>query len=144
MDQAERVAQIAIIADLMSRLAQAADFGTLEEYVDLMTDDVVWEYPGSKVIDLAPQARRGRQDVLDGARERRESGLQGPGTGTVHVVTNISVTPGDIEAHSMGYFHFYVGIDVGTPTLQAIGVYNDRYRKHEGRWKLAHRRLSFG
>ncbi|MGW0176762.1 nuclear transport factor 2 family protein [Rhodococcus sp. NPDC003322] len=143
MNDIEQAAQITLVASLYARLAQAADFGTLEEYGALLAEDVVWEYPGVEANNLPAQVRRGRGDALTGARERRESGLQGPGTGTLHVVTNISVTPNaDGEsATSMAYWHFVTGLP-GTPAIRSSGVYRDRFVRTPQGWVLAHRRIS--
>lgn len=136
--------QTTLISNVISRLAHAADFGTLEEYGALMADDVVWEYPGGSAVDLEPQVRRGIGDVLTGARERRESGIQGPGTETRHVVTNVAVEPGDGQARSMAYWHYF-GNTKGTPTLLATGIYRDRFvLMSTGDWVLAHRRITVG
>lgn len=143
MDDIERAAQITLVTDLYSRLAQAADFGTLEEYGALLAEDVVWEYPGVGDVGLEAQVRCGKADALAGAVERRESGLQGPGTGTLHVVTNIAVTPGDGEATSTAYWHFVTGVGAAT-VIHASGVYRDRFVRTASGWVLAHRRISQG
>lgn len=139
MDDLDRAARITLVTDTISRLAQAADFGTLDEYGALLTDDIVWELPGG-ASGLAAQVRRGREDALAGARERRHAGIQGPGTGTMHVITNVSVDPGADDATSMAYWHFVVGVGAA-PTIRSSGVYRDRFVRSAGVWQLAHRRV---
>jgi len=139
----EQATHITLITDVISRLAQAADFGTLEEYGALLSDDVVWEYPGAAAIAVPAQVRRGRTDVMTGARERRDIGVQGPGTGTLHVVTNVSVLPDGREAQSMAYWRFYAGVGEA-PVLRSMGVYRDRFVRENQDWLLAHRRIGFG
>ncbi|HET8993625.1 MAG TPA: nuclear transport factor 2 family protein [Rhodococcus sp. (in: high G+C Gram-positive bacteria)] len=143
MDDLERAARITLVTNAISCLAQAADFGTLEEYGALLAEDLVWEFPGGTGSGLAAQVRRGREDALAGARERRESGVQGPGTGTMHVITNASVVPGDGEATSMAYWHFVTGVG-GTPAVRSSGIYRDRFVHTADGWQLAHRRISVG
>jgi len=139
----EQASQIALVRNLYGLLTHAIDYGTLEEYGDLLAEDVVWELPEQPETGLPAQVRRGRDDALRGAAERREAGIQGPGTATWHVVTNIGVTPGVGEANAMAYWHFYRGVD-STPELKLTGVYRDRFVRAQGGWVLAHRRISSG
>ncbi|WP_300681349.1 nuclear transport factor 2 family protein [Nocardioides sp.] len=134
------------IQNLYARLAQAADYGTLEEYGALLHTDLIWEMPHSPGAAIAQQVRRGREDVLAGARERRTAGIQGPGTATWHVLTNIAVTPGADgagEAYGVAYWHFYSDVDT-TPVLRSTGVYRDRFVHTTDGWVLAHRQIGRG
>ncbi len=54
MDDLERAARITLVTNAISCLAQAADFGTLEEYGALLAEDLVWEFPGG----TGPGSRR--------------------------------------------------------------------------------------
>ncbi|MGN5235952.1 nuclear transport factor 2 family protein [Rhodococcus sp. SJ-3] len=141
MDYVERAARITVVTNAISCLAQAADFGTLEEYGSLLSADIVWEFPGGGGSGLVAQVRRGREDALAGARERRADGVQGPGTGTMHVITNVSVDPAGDDATSMAYWHFVTGVG-GTPVIRSSGVYRDRFVRTASGWQLTHRRIS--
>jgi ketosteroid isomerase-like protein len=135
----ERAAAITEVSNLYARLAQAADYGTLEEYSQLLADDVVWdleELPGGL---LPTQIRRGRAEVLEGAEERRVDAIQGPGTETWHVIDNISVVPDETGADGMAYFFTYADVN-GTPSIRSAGVYRDRFVRTENGWVLAYRR----
>ncbi|KQZ68708.1 nuclear transport factor 2 family protein [Nocardioides sp. Root151] len=141
MDLLERAAHVVLISDLVARLAQAADSGTLEEYGALLAEDFTWEMPASPDIDLPAQVRTGRESALIGAQERRDAGIQGPGTGTFHVITTVSVDPGPDEATSMAYWHYYThGREM--PVLQSMGVYRDRFVRIDGTWLIASRQIS--
>jgi SnoaL-like domain len=129
------------ITSLLGQIAYAADFGTLDEYARLLADDVIWELPDAPVVNLAAQQRRGIDEVLRGARERRESGLQGPGTGTMHVVTNISVMPGEGEVRSIAYWHFLAGLGTDPKLIQS-GTYHDHFVQGSRGWMLSHRRIT--
>ncbi|WP_182481552.1 nuclear transport factor 2 family protein [Nocardioides immobilis] len=140
MDFQERAAIIVAVSDVLARLTHAADLGTLEEYAALLTEDFVWEMPDMPVVGLPAQVRRGREGAVIGARERRDAAIQGPGTGTFHVITNISVMPGRNESTATTYWHFYTGAG-GDPALRAQGIYRDRFVLVDGEWLIARRQL---
>jgi ketosteroid isomerase-like protein len=132
-EQLQRVADELEIRNLIHRLAQLADDGQLEEYIQLFTEDAVWEGAGYP-------ARRGHADILTGARERRASGIAGPGTHTRHVVANSVIQLQGDAARATSVFHFYGNTDA-TPELRILGVYNDELRRTPKGWKLARRSI---
>lgn len=140
-------ATITCVADTYARLAWAADYGTLEEYAALLHPDVVWEMPALPATGLPAQVRSGRDEVLAGASERRASGIQGPGSATWHVLTNVAVTPvadsAGTEATATAYWHFITGVN-DKPRLLSTGVYRDRFVRAEAGWVLAHRTIQRG
>ncbi|NLT29765.1 MAG: nuclear transport factor 2 family protein [Propionibacterium sp.] len=141
MTDFDPIAQIVEISNLVPRLSQMADFGTIEEYSTLMADDFVWDYPGGGTVMPNPTLITGRDDVLQGARERRAQGIQGPGTHTRHVVTSISVDPDPERPTSTAYWHFYHHTNA-TPTLITMGRYHDEFsRAEDGRWVFSRRRI---
>ena len=64
-DQLQRVADELEIRNLVARLAQTADEGSLEEYAALYTDDAIWD--GGPTFGVS----RGIADILAGAKKRR-------------------------------------------------------------------------
>jgi 3-phenylpropionate/cinnamic acid dioxygenase small subunit len=123
------------IRNLLARLGHLADYGDLDVYLTMFTDDAIWEMPGSR--------KQGAADILTGARERRASGVQGPGTHSRHMNTTMWVDvdgSDDAEAHS--YFLFVQHTD-STPVVAMVGHYHDRLRRTADGWKLAHRRIIF-
>ena len=127
------------IRNLLSRLAFLADtapLDDLDEYIDCFTDDAVWESP--------QEVRRGRAEVLSGARERRQAGVQGPGTNSRHVLGTTSVrAEGPEEASADSYFMAF-GDTTTQPTVRVMGHYHDTFRRTGGRWRVAHRQVTFG
>lgn len=119
----------------MARLAQLADGGELEEYVDLFTDDARWEMPGS--------ALEGRDNLHAGAVERRAAGSVGPGSNTRHVITTQAVSVDGDEATSDAYWQFWVNTAT-EPSVALFGTYQDRLVRTADGWKLAHRTISYG
>jgi ketosteroid isomerase-like protein len=121
------------IRNVLARLGHLADYGDLDVYLTLFTDDAIWERAGDR--------RQGHADILAGAKERRASGLQGPGTHTRHMNTTMWVhVDGSDEAEAHSYFLFVQNTDT-SPTLGMVGHYHDTMRRTPDGWKLAHRRI---
>jgi hypothetical protein len=81
--------------------------------------------------------RKGHAEILQGAKERREAKVQGPGTHNRHVVTTQLVKlDGDI-ATSVSYM-FWVK-NAASPGLEFLVVLRDTCRRTKDGWKLAAR-----
>jgi len=130
-DQVRAAADELEIRNLLAKLAEMADAGALDDYIDLFTEDASWGGAGQL-------QRTGHAEILDGARERRAGGITGPGSHTLHVLTTTAVELDGDRARSRSVFHFYANTDA-TPTLQVIGVYQDRFRRTSRGWKLSAR-----
>lgn len=132
------------IHQALARLAHLADGGGIEEYLDLYTADAVWEIAGIPQTATMATRRVGRADIRDGVVSRRDTGGQGPGSATQHVVHTIEVHPGpDGTATSHANYAFY-GKTTTAPVLLAMGQYHDTWKLDGGGWKLAHRRIVSG
>ncbi|HEX5268442.1 MAG TPA: nuclear transport factor 2 family protein [Acidimicrobiales bacterium] len=144
MDDARYAADDAAIRTLLARVAHFADWQEdLERYLDLFTDDAVWEFPGDRRQQVEPTAVRGRDAIRADRSERRRTGFQGPGTGTHHLVTTVAV---DVEGDdaTADSFWVFVGDTATAPAIRSIGRYHDRQRRTEGGWRLAHRVITVG
>ena len=124
------------IRSLIARIAMLADHGELDEYIDQFTEDSVWDFPGG--------ARRGRDDIRAGAEQRRSDGVTGPGSGTRHVITTVSVqVDGPETARANSYFLFFQ--NAGTvPTIFNMGLYQDDFVRDDAVWRLARRGITLG
>lgn len=131
------------VAEVLKRVARAADVGSLEEYAALLTADMVWEMPANPATGLPAQTRRGRDDVMAGVVERRSSGGQGPGSATRHVVDTVSVDSGGDGATALSSWQFYADTS-SSPRLVSMGTYRDELRRADGSWQLSVRRISLG
>lgn len=132
------------IHNTLARLAHLADDGELAEYLDLFTEDAVWETPAIGATGTEPDRREGRADIGAGATARRAKGGQGPGTATRHVVHTIEVAAGDNgTAASVAYWSFYRSTTTA-PQLAGVGRYDDTWRLTDAGWKLARRRITLG
>lgn len=124
------------IRNLITRTAQLADDGDLDEYILSWTADASWEFPG------AP--RRGRADILEGARQRRSEGVTGPGSATRHVITTTVVRLDDAETATADSYWSFWRETTTSPSLFNMGHYHDTVRYDEGAWRIARRQLTLG
>jgi uncharacterized protein (TIGR02246 family) len=123
------------VRNVIALVAQRADGGDVDAYVELFTPNASWEMPG------AP--RKGHADIRDGSLARRAAGETGPGSHTRHVVTTIAVTVDGDEAEADSVWLFYV--DTTTePRVRLMGTYHDTLARTASGWKLARRQISFG
>jgi 3-phenylpropionate/cinnamic acid dioxygenase small subunit len=130
-DDMNRIADELAVRNVISRIARLADQGDLDEYVDQFTEDALWNFP--------PGPRKGRADILAGARERRASGTTGPGSGARHHITTVEVNVGDDgTATADSYLSFIVNTANG-PSVAVSGSYHDTFVRQGSRWRLARR-----
>jgi ketosteroid isomerase-like protein len=142
----ERTAAELAVRNVLARVAQLADLGELDEYLDLFADDAVWAMPANDVVGLAASERRGRDEIAAGVAERRAAGLQGPGAGTMHLVSTTAVVVGSAdEATATSCFQFCsTGAGGGPATLLSVGRYEDVLKRTDQGWKLARRSITLG
>jgi uncharacterized protein (TIGR02246 family) len=137
------VADDAEIRTLLARLAHLADSGDLEAYLGLFTDDAAWVIPAIPQTGVAASERRGVEEIAAGVRERREAGVQGPGSHTMHVVTTTAVDVQGDEAVAASTWLFLADT-TSAPRVQAAGRYRDTLRRTADGWRLARREITAG
>jgi uncharacterized protein (TIGR02246 family) len=135
-DVMARVAAEFEIRNVIARVAHLADDGDLEEYASLFTEDGSWEYPGGP--------RRGRADILAGARERRSQKVTGPGSNTRHVITTLAVHVEDATTAVADSYWLFWRDTTTSPVLFNIGHYHDVVRHVDGAWRIARREITLG
>lgn len=128
------------IRNIIARLAHLADDGDLGDYIALFTEDGVWEMKGSGPLAPFP-AKRGRADIRAGAEDRRRSGVQGPGTHTLHVITTTAVTLAGDRASARSYIMLLTNTHTKAE-LGFCGIYNDEFVRTPDGWRLASRVIS--
>jgi 3-phenylpropionate/cinnamic acid dioxygenase small subunit len=142
-DQAHRLALAADrseIVDLIARIAQLADNGTPEDYVNCFADQPVWELAAAQGLPIDPQIIRGRAAILAAVFDRRASNMQGPGSHTVHAVQRTTVIVDGDVARAESLFVYYTHSDQ-TPKIAAMGQYDDTLLRQSERWLLAKRTI---
>ncbi len=132
------------VRSLLARIAQLADGGELDEYISQFTDDAVWAMPANPLMGMDASTRRGHDEILAGVRERRGSGVQGPGTNTRHVITTTAVQVQDADHATARSYYLFFGDTTTTPTLRTMGQYDDVFVRGEHCWQLAHRTITVG
>jgi uncharacterized protein (TIGR02246 family) len=135
-DVMARVAAEFEIRNVIARVAHLADDGDLEEYASLFTEDGSWEYPGGP--------RRGRADILAGARERRSQKVTGPGSATRHVITTLAVHVEDATTAVADSYWLFWRDTTTSPALFNMGHYHDVVRHVDGAWRIARREITLG
>lgn len=131
------------IRNLLAGLAHGADSGDAVDYVSLFTEDAVWEMSPNPLAGLPADRREGRAEILAGVHARREAGVQGPGSNTLHVITTIRVVVEADTATADSYWMFY-GDTASTPVLRGMGRYHDTMLRTPDGWKVARRTVVTG
>ena len=129
------------IRNLIAHLAHLSDDGTLDDYVGCMTEDAVWEMhtaAGSAAPPAGLPARRGHAEIRAGSQERRNSGMQGPGTHSRHMVTTTVVSVAGDSAATTSCVLFVVIVE-GKQQIGFSGVYQDEFRRAPQGWRLSRR-----
>ncbi len=133
-DPVQAVADELEIRNLLARLAQLADDADeLDEYISLFSEDAVWE-------GGAFGAKKGHEEILAGAKERRSTGTSGPGTHSRHTLNTTDIRLHGDDATGRSVFLYYTQTQE-QPTLAIVGIYEDVFRRTPDGWKLAHRKI---
>jgi hypothetical protein len=138
-----QVADELAIGKLIARIAQLADTGDLTDYATCFAPDAQWVLPGGSGVDLAAQTRSGIDDIVRGAQERRDAGIQGPGTHTRHVVSTTTVDVSGDRATGRTYYRYYGQTDE-TPQLLTMGQYDDEFVRTGSGWVMQRRTITRG
>jgi 3-phenylpropionate/cinnamic acid dioxygenase small subunit len=141
--QLQRMVDEHAIVKLVARMAHLADIGDLGDYARCFADDAEWVLPAGSGVELTAQTRSGVDDIVAGARERRDAGIQGPGTHTRHVVSTVAVDVIGDRGIGRAYWRYY-GETNETPRLLTMGQYDDEFVRTEDGWRLRRRTISRG
>ena len=119
------------VRNLIARLAHLADYGDLDEYMTLFTEDAVWQWRDVR--------NEGAAAILADRVMRRESGGQGPGTGTRHVNTTLYVEVDGSDTATAHSYWIFVHDGEPRPTIHSLGRYRDTLVRTATGWKVSHR-----
>jgi 3-phenylpropionate/cinnamic acid dioxygenase small subunit len=115
--------------------AHAMDTGDEAAWVDCFTSDAVFD-----VVEVVGGRRVHREDGRHDLA-RYVAAYPKPPHFRKHVVVDPLVDVRGDEATVEAYWLLLQRVDAdGTPTLVAFGRYHDRLVRHDGRWRIAHRR----
>ena len=121
------------VRNVIARVAHLSDRGDPDEYLQIFTKDAIWDFPGD--------ARRGRDEIVAGLRERRAAGRTGPGSGNRHAVTSIAVEILDGSHAEADSYVLFAGKRDGHPAILIAGRYHDDFELEDGAWRLARRQF---
>jgi 3-phenylpropionate/cinnamic acid dioxygenase small subunit len=144
MTDHQRVAADLAVRNVLARIAQTADTGTIEEYLDNFLPDAEWVMPDNPTIGLAGSVRSGHAEIRAGVEERRAAGFQGPGSASRHMVMTIGVSVESADrATARSYFNYFTQTTTA-PTITSVGQYDDTFVRMPDGWKLARRVITAG
>ena len=124
------------ILKLLARLARTTDIGSIEEYCQCLTADVVLELPGAPTTEGIGQVR----SATEAGRAARQVG---PPSNTMHVLGGTELTVSGDSAEGVTAFTFLRLRDT-PPVLHLAGRYYDSFRRTSEGWRLARRRIAVG
>jgi 3-phenylpropionate/cinnamic acid dioxygenase small subunit len=140
---AELAAEFAV-RNVLARIAQTADTGTIEEYLDNFTADAQWVMPDNPSLGVAGSVRSGHAEIRSGVEERRGAGLQGPGSYSRHMVQTIAVTVESVDRAVARSYFTYFNDTLLAPRLASVGQYDDTFVRTSHGWKLCRREITSG
>lgn len=125
------------IRNVMAKLAHITDGrGSLEEYLELWTEDCTWESP-------VAGSWSGHEGHLARHARFRKAGVQGPGAESFHVLTTIAVDVDGDNARALSTWMLVTRWS-GAPQVQDIGTYTDTLRRTPTGWRLVTRKVTQG
>jgi 3-phenylpropionate/cinnamic acid dioxygenase small subunit len=125
----------------LAQLADTAPDDELDGYLALLTEDATWVVVADNEL-LKTQERKGHSEILEGVRQRRAEGVQGPGTDTRHVVSTLVVTfETSDRAMARCYWQYYAKASSSAPVLALMGEYRNTFVRTPSGWKLARREV---
>jgi 3-phenylpropionate/cinnamic acid dioxygenase small subunit len=140
----QQIADELEIRNRVAELAQLADTASddeLDQYLALLTEDAAWVVLASSDL-LEVQERKGHTEILEGVRQRRADGVQGPGTDTRHVVSTLVVTfEARDRAMARCYWQYYAKASSRAPVLALMGEYRNTFVRTPEGWKLTRREV---
>lgn len=129
---------------VLAKLAHYADIGTVEEYLTQSTPDAIWDFPANPASGAPASLLTGHAEIEASVRARRAAGVQGPGTNSQHVITNVAVDVVDEDTARARSSWMFLRETLTAPKLAGAGHYEDTFRRVGGVWLMAHRKVSFG
>lgn len=142
------------ITRFLTREARLLDNRRFEEWLELLTDDVVYRMP----VRVTREAKdhTGKENAMTYFEENKKSlttrvkrlrtssaWAEDPPLHTRHFVSNIEIEPGEKadEVHVFSYFLTKRSRGVDHTVEQIFGERQDVLRKVNGEWKIASRRI---
>jgi hypothetical protein len=121
----------AAIRNVIGLTAYLGDQGAPEDYRKVYAPDATWR--------LGEAIQSGADEIVAAAATRRAEGVSGPGTGTRHLVTPLTIEVTGDTATSVSYFMFLSGTAIAT-----AGTYHDELARTGQGWRITRRDITPG
>jgi 3-phenylpropionate/cinnamic acid dioxygenase small subunit len=134
LDRLEELVAREAIRDLVARYNAGADGGRFGQVVDLFAPDAVMELPDETLngrYEIAALFRRVQQQVVGSETPSRPQFVR-------HFTSTLQI---DIETGDRARSRCYYQV-LTAHGLDHWGRYVDRYRRVEGEWRFAHRKVT--
>ena len=123
------------IYDVVAAYCQASDSRDREELARVFSPDATLRLSGG--ASRSDEAH-GRDEVLAWLTSRWPSAQPG-----LHMTGNLRLTPAGEGAQGTSDFLFLRKQEDGSVEISSAGRYVDRFARHEGRWVIAERSITF-
>jgi hypothetical protein len=121
----------AAIRNVIGLTAYLGDQGAPEDYRKVYAPSALWRM-GEAVQD-------GADEIVAAAAARREEGVSGPGTGSRHLVSVLTVEVTGDTARAVSYYVFLKGTAIAT-----TGTYHDELARTNAGWQITRRDITPG
>jgi hypothetical protein len=121
----------AAIRNVIGLTAFLGDQGAPEDYRKVYAPDAVWR--------MGEHAQSGADEIVAAAAARRAEGVSGPGTGSRHLVTPLTIEVTGDTAAAVSYYMFLSGT-----TIAATGTYRDELARTRHGWQITRRDITPG
>ena len=121
----------AAIRNVIGLTALLGDQGAPEDYRKVYAPDAAWR--------MGEHAQSGADEIVAAAAARRAEGVSGPGTGTRHLVTPLTIEITGETATAVSYYAFLSGT-----TIAVTGTYRDELARGEQGWQIIRRDIAPG
>jgi hypothetical protein len=121
----------AAIRNVIGLAALLGDTGAPEDYRRVYAPDASWR--------MGQVAQGGADQIVAAAASRRVEGTSGPGSGTRHFVTTLTIEVAGDTARAVSYYAFMAG-----SAIAATGTYRDELARTEAGWQITRRDITAG
>jgi HIP---CoA ligase len=121
----------AAVRNVIGLTALLGDTGAPEDYRRAYARDATWR--------MGDVIQEGADAIVAAAAARREEGTSGPGSGTRHLVTALTVEVAGDTATAVSYYAVLAGT-----AIRATGTYHDKLARTEGGWRITRRDVTPG
>ena len=121
----------AAIRNVIGLTALLGDAGAPEEYRKVYAPLAVWQ--------MGDAIQSGADQIVAAAAARRAEGVSGPGSGTRHLVTPMTIEVTGDTAKAVSYYAFLAG-----NAITMTGTYRDQLARTEAGWQITRRDITPG